>query len=134
MTIKLGMDKCPYCDGKGYYYKESSHGMELIRCSCRQNMQTNKMTEHVKIKCDDCKFVDDCVDYGWEGCKKFTQKASEAQTNEEWFAGLSTKEKAKVLANATYSSACLATEILFFGKEGEQKKWGKWLEQPHREE
>ena len=21
--------------------------------------------ENIKIKCDDCKFVDDCVDYGW---------------------------------------------------------------------
>jgi hypothetical protein len=52
-------------------------------------------------------------------------------TNEEWFCNLSTEEKAKVLANATYSSACLATEILFFGKEAEQKKWGEWLNQPH---
>ena len=28
---------------------------------------------NIKIKCDDCKFVDDCVDYGWQECKKFTQ-------------------------------------------------------------
>ncbi len=41
MTIKSGTDKCPYCDGKGYYYQESSYGMELIQCSC-QNKQTNE--------------------------------------------------------------------------------------------
>lgn len=54
------------------------------------------------------------------------------QTNEEWFDGLSTEEKAKVFANATYSSACLATGILFLGKEAMQKKWELWLRQPHK--
>ena len=38
------------------------------------------MTEGVKIKCDDCKFVEDCVDYGWQDCKKFTPKPSEPMT------------------------------------------------------
>jgi hypothetical protein len=47
------------------------------------------MTECVKIKCDDCKFVEDCVDYGWEGCKKFTQK--QPHTNEEWLKSLDTE-------------------------------------------
>ena len=55
------------------------------------------MTECVKIKCDDCKFVEDCVDYGWEGCKKFTPAPSKPQTNEEWFCQLPTEEKAKFL-------------------------------------
>ena len=59
--------------------------------------------------------------------KKFKQK----QTNEEWFDGLSTKEKAKVFANATYSSAETPLSILWGGKEAEQKKWEMWLKQPH---
>ena len=54
-------------------------------------------------------------------------------TNEEWFDGLSTEEKAKVFANATYSTALAPMEILVLGKEFEQKKWEMWLKQPHRE-
>lgn len=42
------------------------------------------MTECVKIRCDDCKFVENCVDYGWQECKKFTPKPSEPMTNEEY--------------------------------------------------
>ena len=34
----------------------------------------------VKIRCDDCKFVEDCVDYGWQECKKFTPTPSEPMT------------------------------------------------------
>ena len=52
-------------------------------------------------------------------------------TNEEWFDGLSTKEKAKVFANATYSTAETPLTILWGGKEAEQKKWEMWLKQPH---
>ena len=59
---------------------------------------------NIKIKCDDCKFVEDCVDYGWEGCKKFTQK--QPHTNEEWLDTLSTEEKAefsmRVFKNCTW--------------------------------
>lgn len=54
------------------------------------------------------------------------------QTNEEWFDGLSTKEKAKVFANATYSTAETPLTILWGGKEAEQKKWELWLKQPHQ--
>lgn len=53
----------------------------------------------VKIKCDSCKFVDGCVDYGWRECKKITQKPSELITNEEWFCQLTTEEKARVLVS-----------------------------------
>lgn len=92
------------------------------------------MTERVKIKCDDCKFEPECADYGWLGCKKFTPAPSEPQTNEEWFCSLPTEEKAKVFANATYSTAETPLTILWGGKEAEQKKWELWLKQPHREE
>ena len=51
----------------------------------------------VKIRCDDCKFVENCVDYGWQECKKFTPTPSEPMTNEEWFCSLSTEEKAEFL-------------------------------------
>ena len=52
-------------------------------------------------------------------------------TNENWFISLSTEEKAKVFANATYSTAETPLTILWGGKEAEQKKWELWLKQPH---
>ena len=54
-------------------------------------------------------------------------------TNENWFISLSTEEKAKVFANATYSTAETPLTILWGGKEAEQKKWELWLKQPHKE-
>ena len=80
--------------------------------------------KEVKIKCDDCKFVEDCVDYGWEGCKKFTPAPSTPMTNEEWFCGLSTEEKAKWLEN---KMTWAAQEQGTFTAKG----WEKWLKQPH---
>ena len=53
------------------------------------------------------------------------------QTNEEWFCQLPTEEKAKVFANATYSTAETPLTILWGGKEAEQKKWELWLKQQH---
>ena len=58
----------------------------------------------------------------------------EPMTNEEWFDGLNTEEKAKVFANATYSTAETPLSILWGGKEAEQKKWEMWLKQPHTTE
>lgn len=112
------------------------------------------MTECVKIRCDDCKFHEECVDYGWQDCKKFTPKPSEPMTklcdtceylkfcarsgiedvgcdrykkdtttNEEWFCGLSTEEKARVLAN----------EKLHF-RMLDYDGFVEWLKQPHRNE
>lgn len=52
----------------------------------------------VKIRCDDCKFVEDCVDYGWDGCRKFTPKPSEQMTNEQWLRSATFEE----LAGAIY--------------------------------
>ena len=54
-------------------------------------------------------------------------------TNENWFISLPTEEKAKVFANATYSTAETPLTILWGGKEAEQKKWELWLKQPHTE-
>ena len=84
------------------------------------------MNERVKIKCDDCKFVEDCVDYGWEGCKKFTPAPSTPMTNEEWFCQLSTEEKAKWLEE---KMTWAAQEQGTFTAKG----WAKWLKQPHKE-
>ncbi len=66
------------------------------------------MTE-VKIRCDDCKFVEDCVDYGWQECKKFTPKPREPMTNEEWLWQCTTEQ----LAEAIY-------DLLI------DRKWGSW--------
>ena len=56
------------------------------------------------------------------------------RTNEQWFCKLPTSEKAKVLSNATYSSAMMGAEITALPKEDEVRKWEMWLKQPHREE
>ena len=66
------------------------------------------MTKCVKIKCDDCKFVEDCVDYGWLGCKKFTPAPSEPMTNEEWLCELSTEAKAGWLGSVVKCNSCPA--------------------------
>lgn len=39
------------------------------------------MTECFRIKCDNCKFALECVDYGWDGCKKYTPMPKQPQTN-----------------------------------------------------
>ena len=86
------------------------------------------MNEFVKIKCDDCKFVEDCVDYGWDGCRKFTPAPSKPQTNEEWFCQLPTGEKAEFFANIYPKSV---GEALIKISNGDKEKWEEWLKQPH---
>jgi hypothetical protein len=77
--------------------------------------------------CDSCSPKRWCsVDKNRTECRFY-----QPQTNEEWFDGLSTEEKAKVFANATYSTAETPLTILWGGKEAEQKKWELWLKQPH---
>lgn len=78
----------------------------------------------VKIRCDDCKFVENCVDYGWKDCKKFTPKQSEPMTNEEWFCGLSTEEKAECLTNISFNTGYDSYNIVL-------RKMVEWLKQPH---
>lgn len=88
------------------------------------------MTESVKIKCDDCKFVDDCVDYGWDGCKKFTQKASEPLTNEEWLHTLNTEQLAEfinyIACQCSINKPCKLCNGWCHKDDVE-----KWLKQPH---
>ena len=63
--------KCPNCNGTG----NIANGMWLC-CEC-QGTGFIEEVEQTKIKCDDCKHADDCVDYGWQGCKKFTPREAE---------------------------------------------------------
>lgn len=98
----------------------------------------------VKIKCDSCKFVDGCVDYGWGECKKFTQKPSELITNEEWFCQLTTEEKAKWLTNSGFLTCTLrdCEDCKYYDKNSDDcidgyeathdtQMWVEWLKQPH---
>ena len=87
------------------------------------------MTERVKIKCDDCKFVDDCVDYGWEGCRKFTPAPSTPMTTEEWFCQLSTEEKAKWITEnlSVYADSWVKSDEKLLNPA----TWVEWLKQPH---
>ena len=94
------------------------------------------MTECVKIKCDDCKFVDECVDYGWEGCKKFTPAPSKPLTNEEWLRTATTEQLAKEILT-------IVDEEILYAWHKEYHKvddyWNDkdavlmWLKQPHTE-
>lgn len=59
---------------------------------------SESITKEIKIRCDNCKFQEDCVDYGWQGCRKFTPKPSEPMTNEEYLRSCSFEE----LAGAIY--------------------------------
>lgn len=56
------------------------------------------MTEYVKIKCDDCKFHEECADYGWQGCRKFTPKPNEPMTNEEYLRSANVDDMATMIA------------------------------------
>lgn len=65
------------------------------------------------------------------GIGKVNDKGERNMTNEEWFDGLSTEEKAETIANATYSSAMMGAEITALPKEDEVRKWKMWLKAPH---
>ena len=89
------------------------------------------MTECVKTKCDDCKFVENCVDYGWKDCKKFTPKPNEPMTNEEWFCKLSTEEKAEVIAEKIRHAQL--QYVPTYGTFTNSDWWEKWLKEIHDE-
>lgn len=82
----------------------------------------------VKIRCDECKFVEDCVDYGWEDCKKFTQKPSEPMTNEEWLRSCTTEQLAEFLTKIILDDKRFRMTMV--GGVNETKMW---LKQPHHE-
>ena len=106
------------------------------------------MTEDIKIRCDYCKFVEDCVDYGWEGCKKFTQK--QPHTNEEWLKMITTEQLAEFISkidmpfmdkapfpcgdliecnkNCGLYSRCVKDDF-----PTNKEVWVEWLKQPHHE-
>jgi hypothetical protein len=102
------------------------------------------MTERVKIKCDDCKFVEECVDYGWDGCRKFTPTPSEPMTNEEYLKSCNTEQLAEYLANtfdlcgAGCHNCFLANVCLTKAKNGncltQEQIIFEWLKQLHQGE
>ena len=59
------------------------------------------------------------------GCKKFKFNGIE-QTNEEWFCGLPTEEKAKVLRRKTYGNG--------EDNEREEQGWVNWLKAKHKDQ
>ena len=75
--------------------------------------------------CEDCKWIKLCCyppDTSYS-CKRYDKY--EPLTNEEWFCGLSTEEKAWFLTKACESRLEACERISF---------WMEWLKQPHREE
>jgi hypothetical protein len=100
------------------------------------------MAEFFKIRCDDCKFKESCVDYGWDGCKKFTQKASEQMTNEEWIKSANTEQLAEFLADKCNEvvETVLSDASCDIGDIDSDDYWYRradfveWLKQPHTKE
>ena len=95
---------------------------------------------NTKIMCDDCKFVEDCVDYGWEDCKKFTPAPSEPMTNEEYIKSLNTEQLAEWLANTfdlcgAGCSKCFVKELCFDEHNNKMPNdlMFEWLKKPHKE-
>lgn len=102
----------------------------------------------VKIKCDDCKFVEDCVDYGWEGCRKFTPKPSEPMTEQEYLQSCNTEQLAEWFTNNGYLPCRLRDctdckyydkknddcDFSFYGSINHKQMWVEWLKQPHTKE
>lgn len=86
----------------------------------------------VKIKCDSCKFVDGCVDYGWSECKKFTQKPSEPMTEQEYLQTCTTEQLADVFFEYRYINATPQQQLWLSANE-DFVKGGivEWLKQPH---
>ena len=89
----------------------------------------------VKIKCDDCKFVEDCVDYGWDGCRKFTPKPSESMTNKEYYtetdeelAGFLSRTCRDLLASVVEDGGSVPNEYI----EEDREFWLKWLKEKHK--
>ena len=119
--------KCPICDGMG----TSNTCVNGTFKPCTFCDGTGEvMTNDIKIRCDDCKFQENCVDYGWQDCKKFTQKATEPMTNEEWFCTLSTEEKAEKLTD--FSFWLVPNYPTEDKREQVRKNIVKWLKEIHK--
>ena len=91
-----------------------------------------RMTEYVKIKCDGCKYREECADYGWQGCRKFTPKPTEPMTNEEWLRSCTTEQLANVFFEYRYANATPQQQLWLSANE-DFVKCGivEWLKQPH---
>ena len=134
-------EPCAYCGGTGELPDDFSEMTKLKRCkkcggkAVFSGVFDDPLTFRFPecIKCGARAEGNNTKDSWYERARKWNEQNT--QTNEEWFCGLSTEEKAKVIANATYSTAEAPLTILWGGKEAEQKKWELWLKQPrHNEE
>ena len=80
--------KCPFCDGTGKCYQQTITYEEV---------EKNRTNEHL-TKCFKCNGTGEIE-----------------QTNEEWFATLTTEEKAEFLSNSGMFESC--NEALFWLRE-----------------
>lgn len=88
----------------------------------------------IKIRCDDCKFVEDCADYGWDGCRKFTPKPSKPMTNEEYIHSLNTEQLAEWLRGVYWHCHEIDCEHCNYPWRCMEKgDIVEWLEQPYKE-
>lgn len=81
-----------------------------------------------KYLCADCVLKKQCDGEWTTNCVSYVPKEHK-QTNEEWFCGLSTEEKARFLAKKCGDISCK-----FFLGEAEEifsGYWVEWLKKPH---
>ena len=82
--------------------------------------------------CNTCEYLKFCARSGIEevGCDRYKRDTT---TNEEWFCGLSTEEKAKWLSNnSQFMYACGHQQAI--PKTMYEEDWEWWLKQPHTNE
>ena len=123
--------KCPRCNGNGSvpYPIDYEQGLfDETNCPLCGGSGEVQMTNEIKIRCDDCKFQENCVDYGWQDCKKFTPKPSEPMTNEEYLKSCNTEQLADVIADfylLGFTHGYNQMDIT------SRTKWTEWLKEIH---
>ena len=88
--------------------------MKCTKCGGTGFVPTNVFGVNGAIKCDFC-----------DGTGVFITNAVEPMTNEEWFCGLSTEDKAKVLRRRTYGNSD--------DNETVEQGWVNWLKAKHED-
>ena len=111
--------KCTKCNGYGYIDNLEGDGIKCPKCGGTGFVPTNVFGVNGAIKCDFC-----------DGTGVFITNAVEPMTNEEWFCGLSTEDKAKWIAYQIY----YATKCDVHNenrKNWSVTDWEMWLKEKH---
>jgi len=80
--------------------------------------------------CDKCTHIDGCpAKAEHDGVLRCSAYKTQEQTNEEWFCGLSTEDKAEVIAEKIKHAQL--QYVPTYGTFTNSDWWEEWLKQPH---